>query len=48
MSKLKNSVHLVNATSWVHPEDLKAYEKKVRNFGPTFGWANFFSYIYRK
>ena len=32
MSKLKNSVHLVNATSWVHPEDLKAYEKKVRNF----------------
>jgi len=32
MSKLKNPVHTVNNISWVHPEDLKQYEKSIRKF----------------
>ena len=32
MSNTKKSVHTVNNFSWVHPDDLKRYEKTIRKF----------------
>ena len=32
MSNIKDTVHSVNNVDWVNPEDLKHYEKSIRNF----------------
>ena len=32
MNNIKDTVHSVNNVDWVNPEDLKHYEKSIRNF----------------